>query len=137
MGKEIDNIMEYKVKCPGCLTINTLNRLKTIWTVVNLENCSKELKVTYYRCCGCRKNHIVQLDDKYTQELLDKVVEGMKYSCLCRKEGRAPKKKLARRYLKSNKKIKNARKALNKEFDGCSVIIEGEEVKIHVEMQEE
>lgn len=137
------NFNDYELRCPGCATLNKTSELKKEWVLVNGETGGKELMVTYYRCISCKKIHIVQLDDKYTQELFEDLAEGIRYSAICKKEGKQPKRKKANRILKINKKIKNVRKQLNKEYDGSIVFISSnskglkEEVKIHVELQEE
>lgn len=124
---------ELKVKCPGCGTENNAKAgLKKEW----VEICGNKILITYYRCKGCRKIHVVQLDSEYTQELLKEIQESMIYAFMCQKSGRTPKKKKAMRALKLNKKINSIRKSLNVEYDSVLVKIENEEIKIKVEMQE-
>lgn len=122
-----------KVKCPGCGTENNAKQgLKKEWVVVN----EQRLLITYYCCKGCKKVHMVQLDNEYTQSLLDEISKGMVYVYSCKKNNKQPKKKKANRVLKQNKKLCNIRKKLNKEFEGYIVRVGNEDVKIKIEMQE-
>lgn len=128
------DLMNTKVKCFCCGKEEKAINIRRAW--VTMDD-GKKLQLSFYRCKECNRIMIVQLDDEYTNELLDKIQEGIMYAYECKKSGRTPKKKKSRMFLKLNKKLTNYRKNLNKEYEGCMVGICGEDVEIKIEMKEE
>lgn len=124
-----------KIKCPKCKGFQEADNesIKKKWEIVNGE----KIQVVYYKCDNCEKINIIQLDNESTLKKLDEMSELLKYSSVCATYGSTPKKKKINRMRRINKKLINMRKELVDAYsDKYYVCLDGESVKLVVEMQE-
>lgn len=104
--------MQIKVECNECRKefavggeVEVLQR--------DVQNCDdgKVVTITYFRCPECDTEHIVQLDDEYTKDLLEQTIALMKARVIAGRAG----KKIAN---KTKKEFKHKRALLTEYRNG-------------------
>lgn len=91
--------MKVKVECSNCkkeFTVGEENEI--LQRDIQSREDDKIVTITYFYCSECKTEHIVQLDDEYTKDLLEQTIAMMKSKVM---------------FSRANKKVTNKMK---KEF---------------------
>lgn len=86
-------------------------------TVVEKET-GNQYVLTYYYCPGCRKEHIVQMDDNNSMELFKRTLQLMKEKVMASRMSKNVSKKAKKEFKKSRNLLTSYRTELMVKYEG-------------------
>lgn len=92
--------MQVKVECSKCKKEFTVGEGAVEVLQKEIRSCEDEkvVTITYFDCPECNAEHIVQLDDEYTQDLLEQVIALMKAKVLLSRQGKKTANKVKKEF---------------------------------------
>ena len=129
--------MQVKVECNNCKKEFTVggegtNGVEVLQRDVQSKDDGKILTITYFNCPECNTEHIVQLDDEYTKDLLEQTIAMMKSKVMFSRAGKQVTKKMKREFKQKRALLTEYRQGLMTKYNNTLVM---EEIGIEYELR--
>jgi hypothetical protein len=118
--------MQIKVKCSYCEKEFTVGGevVEVLQRDVQSNNDGKVLTVTYFNCPECSTEHIVQLDDEYSKDLLEQTTAMLRSKVLFSREGKQVTKKMKKEFKQKRALLTEYRNGLMAKYHGTMFVEE-------------
>lgn len=118
--------MQIKVECSYCKEEFTVGGegVEVLQRDVQSHDDSKVLTVTYFYCPKCNAEHIVQLDDDYSKDLLEQTTAMLKSKVMFSRAGKNVTKKMKREFKQKRTLLTEYRNGLMAKYHGTLFVEE-------------
>lgn len=118
--------MQIKVECSNCKKEFTVGGdiVEVLQRDVQNRDDGKIVTVTYFRCPECSFEHIVQLDDDYSKDLLEQVTAMLKSKIMFSRAGKKVTNKMKKEFKQKRTLLTEYRHGLMTKYNGTLFIEE-------------
>lgn len=125
-------LMQIKVECSNCKKKFTVGEEEVLQRDVQNNDDGKIVTVTYFHCPECNVEHIVQLDDDYSKDLLEQITAMLKSKIMFSRAGKKVTNKMKKEFRQKRMLLTKYRYGLMLKYDGTSFVEEsGGEFELH------
>lgn len=113
--------MQVKVECSNCKREFTVGGEGTEVLQRDIQNNEddKLITATYFFCPVCNTEHIVQLDDEYTKDLLEQTIALMKAKVIASRAGKKVANKMKKDFKQKRMLLTEYRNGLMAKYNGA------------------
>lgn len=118
--------MQIKVECNYCKKEFTVGgeEVEVLQRDVQSRDDGKIVTITYFHCPECNVEHIVQLDDDYTKDLLEQTIAMLKSKVMFSRAGKKVTKKMKREFKQKRALLTEYRQGLMTKYNGTLFVEE-------------
>ena len=92
-------LMQIKIECSNCKKEFTVGgEVEVLQRDIENREDSKIVTITYFHCPECNVEHIVQLDDEYSKDLLEQTTAMLKSKIMFARTGKNVTKKMKKEF---------------------------------------
>lgn len=130
-------LMQIKSECSSCKSEFTVGEEGAEVLQRDVQNRDDEaiVTITYFRCPVCDVEHVVQLDDEYSKDLLEQITAMLKSKIMFSRMGKKVTKKMKREFRQKRMLLREHRNGLMAKYNNTIFIEEnGAEFELHCEL---
>ena len=118
--------MQIKIECSRCKKEFTVGGEEVEVLQRDVQNYvdGKIVTITYFRCPECNAEHVVQLDDEYTKDLLEQITALFKSKVMYSRAGKKVTNKMKKEFKQKRALLTEYRHGLMTKYNGTSFIEE-------------
>lgn len=126
--------MQIKIECSNCKKEFTVGgkEVEVLQRDIQNRDDSKLVTITYFYCPECKAEHIVQLDDEYSKDLLEQTIAMMKSKVMFSRTGKRVTNKMKKEFKLKRALLTTYRRGLMLKYnDTLFVEDSGVEFELH------